>query len=130
MTRDRLKASAADAGETSRVHPQVPMKLAVFDSSVALLPLAMDQLVDSALVVHQCALLDALTEMFDLLWEQAVPVVPPAGETGLDGWVASTTPGEFAATTPTSPIPTRLTNPAAAIPIASPRRGGRPHLTR
>jgi sugar-specific transcriptional regulator TrmB len=28
--------SAADAGETSRVHPQVPMKLAVFDRTAAL----------------------------------------------------------------------------------------------
>ncbi|WP_328999732.1 LuxR C-terminal-related transcriptional regulator [Kribbella sp. NBC_00709] len=70
--------SAADAGETSRVHPQVPMKLAVFDGKIALLPLAVDQLVDSALVVHPCALLDALIEMFWLLWDQAVPVVPSA----------------------------------------------------
>ena len=68
--------SAADAGETSRVHPQVPMKLAVFDRKIALLPLSVDQLVDSALVVHPCALLDALIEMFWLLWDQAVPVVP------------------------------------------------------
>ncbi|WP_329477224.1 helix-turn-helix transcriptional regulator [Kribbella sp. NBC_01510] len=68
--------SAADAGETSRVHPQVPMKLAVFDRKIALLPLSVDQLVDSALVVHPCALLDALIEMFSLLWDQAVPVVP------------------------------------------------------
>ena len=67
--------SAADAGETSRVHPQVPMKLAVFDRTAALLPLSVDQLVDSALVVHPCALLDALIEMFSLLWDQAVPVV-------------------------------------------------------
>ncbi|GAA3094193.1 hypothetical protein JOF29_004004 [Kribbella aluminosa] len=70
--------SAADAGETSRVHPQVPMKLAVFDGRIALLPLSVDQLVDSALVVHPCALLDALMEMFWLLWDQAVPVVPAA----------------------------------------------------
>ncbi|WP_410792110.1 transcriptional regulator TrmB [Kribbella sp. C-35] len=70
--------SAADAGETSRVHPQVPMKLAVFDGKIALLPLSVDQLVDSALVVHPCALLDALIEMFWLLWDQAVPVVPAA----------------------------------------------------
>lgn len=76
--------SAADAGETSRVHPNVPMKLAVFDNSVALLPLSVDRLVDSALVVHRCALLDALTEMFALLWEQAVPIVPAAGDTTLD----------------------------------------------
>ncbi|TWD84157.1 sugar-specific transcriptional regulator TrmB [Kribbella amoyensis] len=72
--------SAADAGETSRVHPQVPMKLAVFDRTAALLPLSVDQLVDSALVVHPCALLDALIEMFTLLWDQAVPMVP----SGLD----------------------------------------------
>jgi hypothetical protein len=76
--------SAADAGETSRVHPQVPMKLAVFDRKVALLPLSVDQLVDSALVVHPCALLDALMEMFNLLWDQAVPVVPPAKTDPLD----------------------------------------------
>ncbi|ADB32561.1 transcriptional regulator, TrmB [Kribbella flavida DSM 17836] len=68
--------SAADAGETSRVHPQVPMKLAVFDRTAALLPLSVDQLVDSALVVHPCALLDALIEMFTLLWDQAVPMAP------------------------------------------------------
>ena len=68
--------SAADAGESSRVHPEVPMKLAVFDQTAALLPLSVDQLVDSALVVHPCALLDALIEMFTLLWDQAVPMVP------------------------------------------------------
>ena len=43
-----------------------------------------DQLVDSALVVHPCALLDALTEMFTLLWDQAVPVVAAAGQDQLD----------------------------------------------
>jgi len=52
------------------------MKLAVFDRTAALLPLSVDQLVDSALVVYPCALLDALVEMFLLLWDQAVPVVP------------------------------------------------------
>ena len=72
--------SAADAGETSRVHPQLPMKLAVFDARAALLPLSVDRLVDSALVVHPCALLDALIEMFTLLWDQAVPVVAAAGQ--------------------------------------------------
>jgi predicted transcriptional regulator len=72
--------SAAEAGETSRVHPNVPMKLAISDRSSALLPLAVDQMVDSALVVRGSALLDALVNMFDLLWDQALPVVPnPAG---------------------------------------------------
>ncbi|WP_328993985.1 LuxR C-terminal-related transcriptional regulator [Kribbella sp. NBC_01245] len=76
--------SAADAGETSRVHPQVPMKLAVFDAKAALLPLSVDELVDSALVVHPCALLDALIEMFGLLWDQAVPIVQAPGTDQLD----------------------------------------------
>lgn len=75
--------SAADAGEVSRIHPKVPMKLAIFDAAAALLPLSIntaddEALVDSALVVRPCALLDALVEMFWLLWEQAIPVVPEA----------------------------------------------------
>ncbi|MGH3506375.1 MAG: LuxR C-terminal-related transcriptional regulator [Nocardioidaceae bacterium] len=80
--------SAADAGEVSRIHPKVPMKLAIFDGAAALLPLSIntaddETLVDSALVVRPCALLDALVEMFWLLWEQAIPVVPQsAGPTG------------------------------------------------
>jgi sugar-specific transcriptional regulator TrmB/DNA-binding CsgD family transcriptional regulator len=66
--------SARDAGEVSRVHPQVPMKLAIFDERSALLPLSVDHLVDSALVVHESSLLQALLEMFELLWSDAVPM--------------------------------------------------------
>lgn len=69
--------SAGLAGETSRVHPQVPMKLAIFDQTAALLPLSVDHLIDSALVVHECSLLTALVEMFELLWSDAVPMAPP-----------------------------------------------------
>lgn len=71
---------AADAGERSRVHPAVPMKLAVADRSVALLPLAVDRMVDSALVVHRSALLDALVQMFFLLWDQGLPVAGGAAD--------------------------------------------------
>ncbi|GAA5155771.1 LuxR family transcriptional regulator [Nocardioides marinquilinus] len=74
--------SAVEAGERSRLHPEVPMKLAVSDRREALLPLAVDQLVDSALVVHASALLDALVQMFDLLWDQAVPLVEPTEPAG------------------------------------------------
>lgn len=76
--------SAADAGERSRVHPNVPMKLAISDRSAALLPLAVDQMVDSALVVRGSALLDALINMFFLLWDQALPVVPDSENSELD----------------------------------------------
>lgn len=67
---------AAEAGERSRVHSDVPMKLVIADRSVALLPLSLQEPGESALVVRSSALLDALQRMFWLLWEQAVPVVP------------------------------------------------------
>ena len=75
---------AAQAGEQSRVHPAVPMKLAVADRSVALLPLAVDRMVDSALVVRRSALLDALVQMFFLLWDQGVPVTTEPDASDLD----------------------------------------------
>lgn len=77
---------AAEAGERSRVHADVPMKLVVADRRVALLPLSLKEPGESALVVRSSALLDALQRMFWLLWEQAVPIVPeparstPAGD--------------------------------------------------
>lgn len=64
---------AADAGEESRVHAKVPIKLAISDRSLALLPFGVDEVVDSALVVHRSTLLEALTQLFFLLWEQATP---------------------------------------------------------
>lgn len=80
---------AAEAGERSRLHADVPMKLVVSDRAVALLPLSLEEPGESALVIHSSALLDALRQMFWLLWEQAVPIVPelPTGdsaETDLD----------------------------------------------
>jgi Mn-dependent DtxR family transcriptional regulator len=67
---------AIEKGELSRMHPKLPMKLAIMDRQVALLPLALEDMVESALVVRKCALLDALVVLFELLWEQASPVVP------------------------------------------------------
>jgi DNA-binding Lrp family transcriptional regulator len=67
---------AVEKGEQSRIHPKLPMKLAIVDRSVALLPLVLEDMVESALVVRKCALLDALVVLFELLWEQSSPVVP------------------------------------------------------
>jgi DNA-binding MarR family transcriptional regulator len=67
---------AVEQGEQSRLHPKLPMKLAIMDRQVALLPLVLDDMVESALVVRKCALLDALVVLFELLWEQSSPVVP------------------------------------------------------
>lgn len=71
---------AVESGEHSRVHPKLPMKLAIADRSVALLPLVLEDMVESALVVRKCALLDALMVLFELLWEQSAPLVPDAPE--------------------------------------------------
>ncbi|TDC73048.1 helix-turn-helix transcriptional regulator [Streptomyces hainanensis] len=67
---------AAERGELSRVHPRVPMKLAIADRQVALLPLVLDDMVTSAVIVRPSALLDALIALFELLWEQAAPLLP------------------------------------------------------
>ncbi|WP_114907424.1 helix-turn-helix transcriptional regulator [Ornithinimicrobium murale] len=75
---------AARAGERSRLHADVPMKLVVADRQIALLPLSLQTPGDSALVVHSSALLDALQRMFWLLWEQAVPIVPELDEEEAD----------------------------------------------
>ena len=69
---------AADAGEQSRVHSNVPMKLAIADRSLALLPMAVDDTIDSAIGIHPSALLDALVQLFELLWQSAIPIVTTA----------------------------------------------------
>ncbi|MGH3446472.1 MAG: helix-turn-helix domain-containing protein [Nocardioidaceae bacterium] len=62
------------AGEQPRVHGHVPMKLAVGDRVVALLPLTNDGVVDSALVVRAPMVVAALVQLFEMLWEQACPL--------------------------------------------------------
>lgn len=67
---------AVEHGEQSRMHPRVPMKLAIADRGTALLPLVLEDMVASALVIRPCALLDALVALFELLWEQGTPLIP------------------------------------------------------
>ena len=68
---------AARAGEEPRVHADIPMKLAIGDRRLAILPVGADEAVDAALCIRPSALLDALTQFFDLLWAQATPIVAP-----------------------------------------------------
>ncbi|MCT2581942.1 helix-turn-helix domain-containing protein [Actinophytocola gossypii] len=76
---------AVEHGEQSRMHPRVPMKLAIADRRVALLPLVLEDMVASALVIRPCALLDALVALFELLWEQGTPLIPePDGDAPSD----------------------------------------------
>jgi sugar-specific transcriptional regulator TrmB len=66
---------AARAGERSRVHAHIPTKLAIGDQRLAILPVGADEAVDAALCIRPSVLLDALVQLFGLLWEQATPIV-------------------------------------------------------
>ena len=66
---------AVRAGEQSRVHANVPMKLAIGDRRLAILPVSSAEIVDAALCIRPSALLDTLVQFFELLWLQATPIV-------------------------------------------------------
>lgn len=70
-------------GEQARLVPTLPLKLAIADRRVALVPLTPDQPpMEASALVHPCGLLDALIELFEVLWERAAPLHlhPPTGE--------------------------------------------------
>lgn len=79
--------TSARVGEQARVIPELPLKVAIVDDS-ALVPLLAHPDDERALVIHRSALVDGLRLLFELLWEQATPVlltdgpsVPPAEQT-------------------------------------------------
>ncbi|MGE5333598.1 MAG: TrmB family transcriptional regulator [Nitrososphaerota archaeon] len=75
------------AGELARVAPDVPMKLAIADRRLAIMPFITQAAdpntpaaVESAVVFHQSSLLDALVTLFEEVWERAL-LLPFATET-------------------------------------------------
>ena len=66
------------AGEKARVLPELPVKLAIADRRMAILPLSMASGRETGVVIHASPLLDALITLFETLWSHATPV-------GLDG---------------------------------------------
>lgn len=63
------------AGLQGRVLPSLSIQLYLADRRYALLPLQLEPTgVASAVVVHPCALLDALRNLFDGLWDRALPL--------------------------------------------------------
>ncbi|HEY3530678.1 MAG TPA: helix-turn-helix domain-containing protein [Nocardioides sp.] len=68
---------ASRAGERSRVHADLPMKLAISDGRLAILPIGIEETIDAALCIRPSALMDALVRLFELLWAQATPIVAP-----------------------------------------------------
>ncbi|SDS65138.1 helix-turn-helix domain-containing protein [Jiangella sp. DSM 45060] len=61
-------------GEQGRVLPGLPMKLAIADRRVALLPLSMEVGHAQGLVIRESTLLDALVELFEVYWARATPL--------------------------------------------------------
>ncbi|HVQ94508.1 MAG TPA: LuxR C-terminal-related transcriptional regulator [Mycobacteriales bacterium] len=78
------------AGEEARVLDGVPMKMGIADDREALLPLQRDGAVVAELFIRSSALLDALGNLFEMVWDRATPLhvaaarvgveAPPAGE--------------------------------------------------
>ena len=70
----------SDAGEQARVSSQVPVKLAIVDRQIALLPLNTDNpgADHTAILVHASSLLATLIMLFETLWRSGLPIDPTA----------------------------------------------------
>lgn len=63
------------SGERARVASNVPMKMLLCDDRFALIPvMAAGQLTDAAYLVHPSSLLEAVSGLFEALWERAVAI--------------------------------------------------------
>ncbi|HET8641062.1 MAG TPA: LuxR C-terminal-related transcriptional regulator [Pseudonocardiaceae bacterium] len=78
-----LEAGIA-AGEQARV-TDIPLKMTLSDYPMAILPLRSPPDVESRLIVHDCVLLDALSALFEMYWDQALPLRVSAGRAELPG---------------------------------------------
>src|SRR3989440_9598409 len=75
-----LETSTA-LGEQARVLPEAPTKLILADDRIGLIPLqAAPSTIESIVVVHQSALLEALGALFESLWARALPLPLSADE--------------------------------------------------
>lgn len=76
----------ADSGERARVLPDLPLKLAIADRRMALLPLGFDLNSAQVALIRESTLLDGLVDLFEQYWRQAVPLgqTDPAAELSAD----------------------------------------------
>jgi DNA-binding CsgD family transcriptional regulator len=62
-------------GERARVSSHVPMKMVLADDRLALIPVTHgEQAAEAAYLVHPSSMLDAFSELFEALWDHAVPL--------------------------------------------------------
>ncbi|TDE10894.1 helix-turn-helix domain-containing protein [Jiangella asiatica] len=69
----RALSELMESGEQARAMAELPMKLAIADRQVAMLPLRVEEST-GALLVHASSLLDALCALFETLWNAAATV--------------------------------------------------------
>ncbi|MGW3243029.1 helix-turn-helix domain-containing protein [Streptomyces sp. NPDC001070] len=90
--------SGVRAGEVSRAVPQLPLRMAIADRSVAVLPLASSSAPGSpqplkAALVRGSSLLEALIDLFDHYWEVGAPLrVTEEGQIGRAGHTDTPSP--------------------------------------
>ncbi|MFF3562431.1 helix-turn-helix domain-containing protein [Streptomyces sp. NPDC002574] len=74
-------------GEQARIAPGLPMKLAVSDERLAIIPLLRpgDSVVTACYIIHPSPLLDALIALFEAIWERSVHVRAHEAVTTEDG---------------------------------------------
>ncbi|MFD5557922.1 helix-turn-helix domain-containing protein [Streptomyces sp. NPDC127068] len=67
-------SAALGRDEEIRVADRVPTKLLIADRSLAMVPLTARTAEPSALVVHDCGLLESLSGLFEAVWRHALPL--------------------------------------------------------
>lgn len=84
----------AARGEQARVVPDLPVKLAIADRSVAMVSLSLDPTRREAVVTESPSLVRALCDLFEFYWASAIPVPPDRNEA--DGFRQSRNPASGA----------------------------------
>lgn len=77
LTDEKIKgiSQIVAAGEQARVAESLPLKLAIADASLALVPITLDDPgLESAVLIYRSPLLDALVRLFELTWTNAIPL--------------------------------------------------------
>jgi DNA-binding CsgD family transcriptional regulator/DNA-binding Lrp family transcriptional regulator len=64
----------AERGEQARVSPELPVKLAIADRSVALVSLSLDADRTQALVTESPSMVQALCDLFEFHWLMSIPI--------------------------------------------------------
>jgi DNA-binding CsgD family transcriptional regulator len=73
------------AGEQSRVHPELPLKIVIADDRTAIIPFSLAPGGQSAAyLVHPSPLLTALESLFETYWKDATPIPGIDGERASD----------------------------------------------